>query len=56
MRRLIFPVNFENLHWAIGVVDLVAREVTLYDSLGNPTNLADFHEVPTMKPSISNTG
>lgn len=35
MRLLIFSVNFDNQHWAAGVVQFVAPEAILYDRIAS---------------------
>eukprot|EP00397_Hematodinium_sp_SG-2012_P055693 GEMP01068160.1.p1 GENE.GEMP01068160.1~~GEMP01068160.1.p1 ORF type:complete len:334 (+),score=46.19 GEMP01068160.1:196-1197(+) len=41
---IIVPVNINEMHWTLGCIDMRAKKVRFYDSLGTPSNstFADF--------------
>jgi Ulp1 family protease len=34
---VFFPINIENCHWSLMVIDMRAKALLLYDSLSPPT-------------------
>jgi sentrin-specific protease 1 len=37
MSNVFIPVNVDNVHWALAVINMIAKSITYYDSMGGKT-------------------